>query len=114
MLLEILATCFSNPATSVNPTNCLVSVRRGTVMVLLGYFAMILVGLYEGKLLTQLLFYKVPSPINSLDELTNALAKGKLNMMARTTKWAYFEKVNRSDNYEFRCRFLPLCTYSTW
>ncbi len=82
--------------------NRLFAIRHRTLVGILGYFLVVLMGLYQGKLLTQLLFYTVPSEIRSVEELAAELRAGRLKMLTPSLNWALFEKINSSQNYEFQ------------
>ncbi len=45
------------------------TLRYHVMFALVGYFLVVLMGLYQGKLLTQLLFYGVDKPINTFDDM---------------------------------------------
>ncbi len=77
--------------------------RHYTLMGFLGYILVIVMGLYKGRLLTQLLFPIDSVPISSTEEMAAEIVSGRLTMLTPTTEWSYFEKINSSSNYKFRC-----------
>ncbi len=98
--------CFSSRSHSGGNTTSsqglLFSIRHRTLTLFLGYFFAIIVGLYQGRLLAQLLFPIISTPIDSVEKLTKEIASGRLTMLAPFTDWPYFEKINTSSLYEFR------------
>ncbi len=70
--------------------------------VLLGYFLLIVTGLYEGTLLTKLLIVNTEAPFRSLEALLGNIASGELKFIVTTVDTSSFEKINASSGYEYR------------
>ncbi len=75
--------------------------QRGAA-VLLGYFLVLISGLYEAKLLTQLLIYTPTKPFPTIESLIGQISGGNLKLLVQTVNNAAFERINASIGYEPR------------
>ncbi len=69
---------------------------------LLGYFMLLIMGLYQGRLLTQLLIANKEEPFRSLEELTAEMGSENMAFVVETVNSAEFAGINTSLSYEFR------------
>ncbi len=85
-----------------NVNNLFFQLRNRALSVMVGYLLLVVVGLYQGKLLAELLFFTTPSPITGLDAMVSGLSEGRMTLLTGSLGWSYFEKINKSENSDFR------------
>ncbi len=67
-----------------------------------GYFLLLISGLYQGKLLTQMMLVTTNVPFKSLETLTQRIASGQMKLVVNSVNNAQFEKINASFGEEGR------------
>ncbi len=83
----------------------------GSATVLLGYFLLIITGLYQGTLLSKLLIVNKEAPFRSLEAFLGKVGSGELQFATTSVENALFERINASSSYEFRLA-IGLCILS--
>ncbi len=76
--------------------------RHNVLMVLIGYTILLVSGLYQGTLLTTLLFYKVPEPIGTFESLLSELRSRQIQLVSRSYSHEFVDRINHSELVEFR------------
>ncbi len=86
--------------------------QRGAA-VLLGFFLSLISGLFQAKLLTQLLIITPTKPFPTLEGLIEQISGGNLKLLVQTVNNAPFERINASIGYEARYTIttLPRLTF---